>query len=68
MLSCANRNQKINFCVLQVTDGITNGKFRRYAFSQGVHRAPRRWDYVSLHKGRASPGLIDASRRVVSKN
>jgi hypothetical protein len=37
MPSCTNRNQKIDFCVLQVTHGMTNGKLRRYASSRGFH-------------------------------
>ena len=68
MPSGTDRHQKINFCVPQVTDGITNGKCRRYAFSRSAHGVPQRWNFASLHKGHAPPGLIEASQRVVSKN
>jgi hypothetical protein len=57
MLSSANRDQKIDFRVFQVTDGITDGKVRRSASLWGLHRAPRNWS--SPHGIRGGVAAID---------
>jgi hypothetical protein len=53
MSSCTDCHEKINFRILQTTDGVLDGKVRRWAFSHSIHKFTSALTIAVKHKGLA---------------